>query len=110
LFDRLQYGTGYAQIAWADDRPAGRGARRPWASPRKTFYVDAGGRLRRHDYVPEVIGRWARAAHHCADHVQADGLLFPTRRWVHPLGPGSRSLPFPTLVSLQLTDLRVETE
>jgi len=79
-------------------------------SPRQIFYVDAGGRLRRHDYVPEVIGRWARAAHLCADHVQAGGLLFSTRRRVHPIGPGNRSLPFPTLVSLQLTDLRVKTE
>jgi hypothetical protein len=79
-------------------------------SPRQTFYVDAGGRLRRHDYVPEVIGGWARAAHHCADHVRAGGLLFPTRRWVRPIGPGNRSLAFPTLVSLRLTDLRVQTE
>ncbi len=79
-------------------------------SPRQTFYVDAGGRLLRHDYVSEVIGRWARVAHHCADHIQAGGLLFPTRRWVHPLGPGNSSMPFPTLVSLQLTDLRVEAE
>ena len=79
-------------------------------SPRQTFYFDALGCLQRHDYVPEVIGRWARAAHYCADHVQAGGLVFPTRRWVHPLGPEYRSLPFPTLVSLQLTDLRVETE
>ena len=30
-------------------------------SPRQTFYFDAGARLRRHDYVPEVIGRWARS-------------------------------------------------
>jgi hypothetical protein len=79
-------------------------------SPRQTFYVDAGGRLRRHDYVPEVIGRWARSDHYCADHVQAGGLLFPTRRWVRLLGPGNRSLSFPTTVSLQLTDVRVETE
>jgi hypothetical protein len=79
-------------------------------SPRQTFYVDAGGRLRRHDYVPEVIGRWARSAHYCADHVQAGGLVFPTRRWVCLLGPGNRSLPFLTTVSLQLTDVRVETE
>jgi hypothetical protein len=78
-------------------------------SPRQTFYFDSVGRLRRHDYVPEVIGRWARAAHYCADHVHADGLVFPTRRWVHPIGPGNRSLPAPTLVSLQLTDMRVET-
>jgi hypothetical protein len=79
-------------------------------SPRQTFYVDAGGRLRRHDYVPEVIGRWARSAHYCAHHVQAGGLLFPTRRWVLLIGPGNRSLPFPATVSLQLTDVRVETE
>ena len=74
-------------------------------SRRQTFYVDAGGRLRRDDYVPEVIGRWARSAHYCADHVQADGLLFPTRRWVVLIGPRN-----PTTVSLQLTDVRVETE
>lgn len=79
-------------------------------SPRQTFYFDDGARLRRHDYVPEVIGRWARSAHHCADHVQAGGLVFPTRRWVNLIGPGNRSLPFPTTVSLRLTDLRVGTE
>jgi hypothetical protein len=79
-------------------------------STRQTFYFDAAGRLRRHDYVAEVIGRWARAAHYCVDPVHAGGLVFPTRRWVHPIGPGNRSLPFPTLVSLQLSDVRVETE
>jgi hypothetical protein len=79
-------------------------------SPRQTFYFDAGGRLRRHDYVAEVVGPWARAALHCADPVQAGGLVFPTRRRVHPIGRGNRSLPFPTLVSMQLTDMRVETE
>jgi hypothetical protein len=79
-------------------------------SRRQTFYVDAGGRLRRHDYVPEVIGRWARSAHYCADLVRAGGLLFPTRRWVLLIGPSNRSLPFPATVTLQLTDVRVETE
>jgi hypothetical protein len=78
-------------------------------SRHQSFYFDAHGRLRRHDYVAEVVGGWARAAHHCADHVQAGGLVFPTRRWVRPIGPGNRSLPFPTLVSLQLTDLQVES-
>ncbi|OSC39865.1 hypothetical protein [Mycobacterium decipiens] len=79
-------------------------------SPRQTFYFDDSGHLRRHDYVPEVVGRWARAAHYCADPVHTDGLVFPTRRWVHPIGPGNRTLPFPTLVSIQLTDVRVESE
>ena len=79
-------------------------------SPRQSFYFDAQGRLRRHDYVARVVGRWARAAHHCADHVQAGGLVFPTRRWVRPIGPGNRSLPFPTLVSLELSELHVDAE
>jgi hypothetical protein len=78
-------------------------------SPRQTFYIDAGGRLRRHDYVAEVVGRWARAAHLCADHENADGLLFPTRRWVRPIGPRNRPLPFPTMVWIHVTDLRVES-
>jgi hypothetical protein len=78
-------------------------------SLRQTFYIDAHGLLRRHDYVADVVGRWARAAHLCADHVTADGLVFPTRRWVRPIGPRNRPLPFPTMVWIQLEELRVET-
>jgi hypothetical protein len=76
-------------------------------SRRQTFYVDSGGLLRRHDYVAEVVGRWAKAAHLCADHVEADGLVFPSRRWVRPIGPRNRPLPMPTMVWIELTDLRV---
>jgi hypothetical protein len=79
-------------------------------SSRQAFYFDAHGRLRRHDYVADVVGGWARAAHYCADHVQAGGLVFPTRRWVRPLRPGNRSVPFPTMVWLELADLRVDSE
>lgn len=78
-------------------------------SPRQTFYFDTAGRLRRHDYVAEVVGGWANAAHRCADHVRSDGLVFPTRRWVRPIGPGNRILPFPTLVSIQLAEVRVDS-
>ena len=74
----------------------------------QTFYFDARGLLRRHDYVAEVVGGWAKAAHYCDDHAQAGGLVFPTRRWVRPIRPGNRSLPFPTLVWLELSDLQVE--
>lgn len=79
-------------------------------SPRQTFYFDTHGLLRRHDYVAEVVGGWARAAHLCADHAQAGGLVFPTRRWVRPRGPGGRPMPAPTLVSLEISDLRVESD
>ncbi len=78
-------------------------------SPRQSFYFDSRGLLRRHDYVAEVVGGWAHGAHYCADHVESAGLTFPTRRWVRPIGPGNRSLPFPTMVSLALSDIKVET-
>lgn len=75
---------------------------------RQLFYYDGDLRLRRHDYTAEVVGGWARAAHMCADHVEVGGLRLPTRRSVRPVGPGNRPLPFPTLVSLQLSEIEVE--
>jgi hypothetical protein len=81
----------------------------PTHSRRQTFYVDAAGLIRRHDYVAEPIGRWARAAHYCNDHRYFGGLLFPTRRRVRPRGPGDRSLPNPILVALDIDHIEVET-
>jgi hypothetical protein len=79
-------------------------------SAHQTFYFDARGLLRRHDYVAEVVGGWARAAHYCTEHAEAGGLVFPTRRWVRPIGPRNRPLPFPTLVWLELSEPRVDAE
>jgi hypothetical protein len=78
-------------------------------SRRQTFYVDAVGLIRRHDYVAEPIGRWARAAHYCDKHRDFSGLVFPTRRRVRPRGPGGRSLPGPILVALDIDQIDVET-
>lgn len=77
-------------------------------SVQQSFLYDDELRLCRHDYVAEVVGGWARAAHMCADHTIVGGLLLPTRRWVRPVGPGGRVMPFPTLVSLQLSEIEVE--
>jgi hypothetical protein len=77
-------------------------------SPRQTFYFDPRGVLRRHDYIAQVVGRWARAAHYCDEHAQAHGLVFPTRRRVRPVGLRNRALPGPTLVSIDLSELHVE--
>ena len=74
----------------------------------QVFYFDDRGLLRRLDYVAEVIGGWARAAHMCADHIESGGLSFPTRRRVRPIGPRNRALPFPTMVSLELSEIEVE--
>ncbi len=78
-------------------------------SRRQRFYFDAAGRLRRHDYVAEVVGGWAKAAHLCDRHVECDGLVFPTSRSVRPRGPGNRVMGAPTLVWIELDDLRVNT-
>jgi hypothetical protein len=78
-------------------------------SRQQTFLYDDELRLRRHDYVAEVVGGWAHAAHMCADHLSAGGLLFPTRRWVRPVGPRNRPLPFPTLIWLELSEVEVES-
>ena len=77
-------------------------------SREQTFYFDSTGLLRRHDYTAEVVGGWANAAHLCADHREYDGLVFPTRRRVRPVGPGGRVLPGPTLVAIDLVDVSVE--
>jgi len=76
-------------------------------SLRQSFLYDGELRLRRHDYVAEVVGRWAHAAHMCDEHREVDGLLIPTRRRVFPIGPGGRPLPGPVLVSLDLDEIEV---
>jgi hypothetical protein len=78
-------------------------------SRRQTFYVDAAGLIRRHDYVAHPIGGWARAAHYCADHRRFAGLIFPTRRRVWPQGPGRRTIPHPILVALDIDQIEIET-
>jgi hypothetical protein len=77
-------------------------------SRHQTFYYDALRLLRRQDYLAEPVGRFARAAHYCAEQARAGGLVFPTRRWVRPRGPRNRALGFPTLVSLDLSEIEVE--
>jgi hypothetical protein len=79
-------------------------------SAHQTLYVDSSGLIRRHDYTAEVVGGWAKAAHLLADHREINGLSFPTRRWVRPRGPRNRVLPGPTLVWIDLDEIRVETE
>jgi hypothetical protein len=78
-------------------------------SRRQTFYVDASGLIRRHDYVAQPVGRWAYAAHYCNDHRPFAGLVYPTRRRVRPRGPGGRALSNPVLVALDVDHVEIET-
>jgi hypothetical protein len=76
----------------------------PVHSPTQKFYFDPTGRLVRHDYTAEVVGRWARAAHLCNEYRRFGELWMPTRRRVYPRGPFGRPLPGPTLVAIDIHD------
>ncbi|MDN3456363.1 hypothetical protein [Rhodococcus sp. APC 3903] len=74
----------------------------------QTFYVENGGLIRRHDFVAEPVGSWAKAALYCDQHREFDGLTFPTRRRVLPRGPGGRVLSRPTLLALDFDDIEIK--
>jgi hypothetical protein len=73
------------------------------------FHFDRNYLLRRLDYTAEVVGRWAHAAHLCEDYQDFDGIKIPTTRRVRPLFTGSRLLPGPTLVALDIHEFRTLT-
>jgi len=79
----------------------------PTHSRRQVFYFDEARMLRRLDYTAEVVSRFAKAAHLCGGHRSFGGLVAPTSRRVRPLGPFGRPLPFPTLVAIDVHDLRL---
>jgi hypothetical protein len=70
------------------------------------LYFDENWVLRRLDYTAEVVGRWAHAAHLCDEYREFDGLKIPTRRRVFPLVLGNKPLPGPTLVAIDVHDVR----
>jgi len=73
---------------------------------KQVFHFDETRHLRRLDYTAEVVGGWAHAAHLCANYRDFDGLKAPTRRRVRPILFGSRPLPGPTLVAIEVHDIR----
>ncbi|MCV7358146.1 hypothetical protein [Mycolicibacterium fluoranthenivorans] len=73
----------------------------------QSFYVDAAGLIRRHDFLAEPIGAWATAALYCSQHRSVDGLIFPTRRRVLPRSPGTRVLARPTLLALDFDEIEI---
>jgi hypothetical protein len=73
---------------------------------KQIFYFDEERMLRRLDYTAEVVGNWAHAAHLCEDYRSFGGLKAPTRRRVLPLFFGHGPMPGPTLVELNVHDIR----
>jgi len=80
----------------------------PTHSERQIFYLDpATSRLLRHDYTAEVFGKWARAANVVREHQETDGIPWPSRRRVTPIGPGNRPIPWPVLVDIHVHSWRL---
>jgi hypothetical protein len=69
------------------------------------FYFDENWLLRRLDYVAEVVGGWAHAAHLCENYQDFNGLMAPTRRRVRPILFGDHPLPGPILVALDIHNI-----
>ncbi len=74
----------------------------PTHSRRQIFYFDENWLLKRLDYVAEVVGGWAHAAHLCENYQNFSGLKAPTRRRVRPILFADHPLPGPTLVALDI--------
>jgi hypothetical protein len=85
-------------VTFPDDIPA--------HSREQVFHFDAEHLLRRIDYTAEVVGGWAHAAHFCKEYRTFDGLRVSTRRQVLPMLIGDRPLPGPTLVAIEVHELR----
>lgn len=81
----------------------------PTHSRLQTFHLDRAGLLTRHDYTADVIGRWAKAANLCLASEVVDGLRFYTRRKVYPRLGAEGVSPWPTLVWIELDDIRLGT-
>jgi hypothetical protein len=69
----------------------------------QTFYFEEDGLLRRHDYVAEVVGPWARGAHSWEDFALAGDLAVARRRHV-VARLGARPLPV-TVLHAELTEI-----
>ncbi len=85
LLPRLRY-VGAVSSRWAGERMAGVRVAFPpgWHvhSRVQSYYFDAGGLLRRHDYVADIVGSWAMAAQSWDDYVTVQGIPIPGRRTV----------------------------
>lgn len=60
-------------------------------SPVQTFYFDAQGILKRHDYSADVLGG-STTAHYVLEPKTFDGIVFPTKRRAYSAGPDNRPI------------------
>ena len=75
----------------------------PAHSAEQTYELDEKGLLIRNEYTAEPIGDFATAVHLTLEHRTFDGLVFGTRRRVHP-----RQTSRITLVRIEIDEVRAE--
>ena len=98
---------------WTEDGEAWRGLRVTFPahvqshSTEQTFYFDASGLLRRHDYSVEIMGGTS-TAHYASDPKCIGGLVFPTRRRAYSKGPDNRPLRDRLAVAIDFLSIEVE--
>lgn len=76
----------------------------PWRDAHcrvQTFYFDASGLLRRHDYIAEIVGRWAMGAHYTENYQKSSGIEIALERRVYPR-LGSVCLGYPSALAASL--------
>ncbi|TSD86106.1 hypothetical protein FFK22_024050 [Mycobacterium sp. KBS0706] len=76
-------------------------------STAQTFYVDADGLIRRHDYEVEIQGNNA-AARYLMDPVTIDGITLASKFRVYPRAADNTPLPEPLIVGVDITDYHFE--
>ncbi|MFJ5273856.1 hypothetical protein [Streptomyces sp. NPDC088358] len=74
-------------------------------STHQDFYFGPDRLLRRHDYHVDVAGGFA-AAQYVHDHVEADGIVLPTKRRAYRRDVEGRPLLEQVMVSIDLSDVR----
>lgn len=82
----------------------------PSHCPTQLYYLDEQYLIRRHDYVAEPIGSWARAAHFCKDYREFSGLRLATRRWVLPRSAPGSVWPWPELMKISVEPLELVSD
>jgi hypothetical protein len=72
----------------------------------QTYYIDARGLIRRHDYRVDILGpAKTDSAHYTWGHQTFDGFIFPTHHSVHPTDENGRKVADPVIISIDLKDI-----
>jgi hypothetical protein len=97
---------------WSEDGQTWRGLKVtfppevPSHSTEQTFYFDASGLLRRHDYSVEIMGGTS-SANYATEHKSFGGIVFPTKRRVYSKGEDGRPMLNRVAVAIDFADIQV---